>query len=187
MTVVLPDYLAPGLRLVVCGTAPGRASAARGHYYAGPRNRFWEYLYLAGMTPVRLRPEDDASVLAYGIGLTDVAKWAVGTDAQVERAAHDPAGLVAKLEECRPAWIAFHGKASATSVWRHLGYRGVPRYGVQPFTLACARAYVLPSASAANQRHDYEGRLDRLDWFRELAAIACINTDSGPPVIDTRG
>ena len=139
--MILPDYLAPDLRLIVCGTAPGRASAARGHYYAGPGNRFWEYLHLAGMTPVRLRPEDDATILSYGIGLTDVAKQAAGTDVQVQRAAHDPAGLVAKMEEYRPAWAAFHGKASATSVWRHLGYGGAPGYGLQPFTLGGSRVF----------------------------------------------
>jgi TDG/mug DNA glycosylase family protein len=57
---VLPDYLAPNLRLVICGTAAGKASAARGHYYAGLGNRFWEYLQVSGLTPVRLHPEDDA-------------------------------------------------------------------------------------------------------------------------------
>ncbi len=168
----LPDYLAGGLRLVVCGTAPGQASAVRGHYYAGPGNRFWEYMHLAGMTPERLRPEDDATILSYGIGLTDVAKRAVGTDAQVDRGAYDPPGLVAKMETYRPAWLAFHGKASAMSVWRYLGNRGVPDYGVQEFVLAGAHVFVLPSASAANQRRDYEGRADRLDWFRALAQTA---------------
>ena len=33
---ILPDVLAPGLRVVFCGTAPGTASARAGAYYAGP-------------------------------------------------------------------------------------------------------------------------------------------------------
>ena len=35
MSHVLPDLLRPGLRLVVCGTAAGAVSAAKGAYYAG--------------------------------------------------------------------------------------------------------------------------------------------------------
>jgi TDG/mug DNA glycosylase family protein len=34
--MMLPDYLAPSLRLVICGTAASDAAAARGHHYAGP-------------------------------------------------------------------------------------------------------------------------------------------------------
>jgi TDG/mug DNA glycosylase family protein len=33
---VLPDVLAPGLRVVFCGYAPGTASARAGAYYAAP-------------------------------------------------------------------------------------------------------------------------------------------------------
>jgi len=41
---VLPDYLAPGLKVVFCGTAVGEQSAARGHYFAGRGNDFWRLL-----------------------------------------------------------------------------------------------------------------------------------------------
>jgi TDG/mug DNA glycosylase family protein len=54
----VPDYLDHGLRIVFCGTAVGTASAARGHYYAGPGNEFWPFLFEAGLTPVRLGPDD---------------------------------------------------------------------------------------------------------------------------------
>ena len=36
---ILPDLLANDLDLVIVGTAPGRASAKRRHYYAGPGQR----------------------------------------------------------------------------------------------------------------------------------------------------
>jgi Uracil DNA glycosylase superfamily len=71
---MLPDYLQPDLRLVLVGTAVGVKSAARGHYYAGPGNDFWAFLYEAGLTPTRLTPNDDASLPRYGIGLTDLVK-----------------------------------------------------------------------------------------------------------------
>src|SRR5256886_10084579 len=37
----LPDYLAPGLRLVFVGINPGTRSVVRGHYFSSPNNRFW--------------------------------------------------------------------------------------------------------------------------------------------------
>ena len=50
-TPILPDVLAPGLRLVFCGTAAGTVSAARRCYYAHPQNKFWRTLYAVGLTP----------------------------------------------------------------------------------------------------------------------------------------
>ncbi len=37
---VLDDMLASGLRIVFCGTAPGRLSAEQQAYYAHPQNKF---------------------------------------------------------------------------------------------------------------------------------------------------
>ena len=53
---ILPDLLAPGMRVVFCGTAPGTASARAGAYYAGPGNRFWATLHEVGLTPILLAP-----------------------------------------------------------------------------------------------------------------------------------
>src|SRR3546814_7604122 len=58
---VLPDVLAPGLRLVFCGSAAGRKSAELGAYYAGPGNKFWPTLYEIGLTPRHFRPQDRKS------------------------------------------------------------------------------------------------------------------------------
>src|SRR4051794_32803818 len=68
---VLPDVLRPGLRLVICGSAAGVVSAARGEYYAGPGNKFWDILAVTGLTPRRLLPHEFRDVLDFGIGLTD--------------------------------------------------------------------------------------------------------------------
>ena len=37
----LPDYLRPGLDIVLVGLNPSAYSARVGHYFANPRNRFW--------------------------------------------------------------------------------------------------------------------------------------------------
>ena len=56
----LRDVLAPDLDVLFCGINPSLMSAARGHHFARPGNRFWPALDLAGLTPRRLVPDEDA-------------------------------------------------------------------------------------------------------------------------------
>ena len=72
----LPDYLQPGLRLVFVGFNPSMRSAAVGHYYAGPGNLFWPLLYESGLLPAPLTYAEDARILEFGIGLTDLVQAA---------------------------------------------------------------------------------------------------------------
>ncbi len=165
-TPVLPDHLAPGLRAVFCGTAPGLASAARGHYYAGPGNRFWEYLTRARIVPVALTAQDDARVTEFGIGLTDLVKtMAQSHDRGLP---YDLPALAARVDAHRPAWIAFTSKEAGTQAARWLGLPR-PGLGAQDWTFAGARVFVLPSPSGRNQgRASYDGRATRLAWWEEL-------------------
>ena len=63
----LPDVIAPGLDILFCGINPSLMSAARGHHFARPGNRFWPALHLAGLTPRRLAPDEDMELLGYGL------------------------------------------------------------------------------------------------------------------------
>ena len=58
MTKPLRDVVAPGLDVLFCGINPSLLSAARGHHFARPGNRFWPALHLAGLTPRRLTPDE---------------------------------------------------------------------------------------------------------------------------------
>ena len=70
----LPDYLQPGLDIVLVGINPSPFSVAAGHYFANPRNRFWAALNRSGLVGLELTPEQDSTLLMHGIGLTDVCK-----------------------------------------------------------------------------------------------------------------
>jgi double-stranded uracil-DNA glycosylase len=144
---VLPDVLAPGLRVVFCGTAPGTASARAGAYYAGPGNRFWATLNEVGLTPVLLRPAEFGRLPEFGIGLTDISKSASGSDQEVGRRGVDPERLASVVAEAAPAHLAFNGKNSAKAA---LG-RPVA-YGRQPERIGGAAVWVLPSTSGAARR-----------------------------------
>ena len=142
---ILPDVLAPGLRVVFCGTAPGTRSAREGAYYAHPGNHFWRTLFAIGLTPRLLAPAEFRDVLQFGIGLTDVAKHHFGSDAELPRAAFDAAALQRKLARYRPRIVAFTSK-NAARAGLALGSRN-PGYGEQPFAIAQTRVFVLPSPS----------------------------------------
>ena len=46
----VPDVIAPELAVLFCGINPGLWSAAVGHHFAHPSNRFWKVLHGAGWT-----------------------------------------------------------------------------------------------------------------------------------------
>src|ERR1700754_3589986 len=68
----VPDVVAPGLRVLFCGINPGLLSAAVGHHFARPGNRFWPALHLSGFTPRQLHPDEQDELLTYGLGITNV-------------------------------------------------------------------------------------------------------------------
>ena len=71
---VLPGPADPPLSVLFCGINPGLVSAATGHHFARPGNRFWPVLHAAGFTPRILEPQEHAQLLDLGIGLTNAAK-----------------------------------------------------------------------------------------------------------------
>src|SRR3989441_2928836 len=70
------DVIAPGLRVLFCGINPGLYTAAVGHHFARPGNRFWPALFAAGMTPRLFSPFDERELLPLGYGITNVVQRA---------------------------------------------------------------------------------------------------------------
>jgi len=161
---VLPDIVAPEPVVVFCGLAGAESTQLREHYYQTPGNSFWELLHLSGFSPVRLRPEEEAAVADLRLGLTDLVghwdpKWV-----EIDE-------LAAKLGRWQPEWLAFTSKAVAAEAARALGLRP-PGLGPADWFLGPSQVFVLPGVSGANRRKDYDGRPDRLSWWRDLAALA---------------
>jgi TDG/mug DNA glycosylase family protein len=169
---VLPDYLAPGLRVVFCGTAVGTRSAAVGGYYAGLGNEFWGTLHQVGLTPEPLGPSLSHRVLEFGIGLTDLAKDVAASSNRGLGSRYDVPGFVAKMESHRPRWIAFHGKEAARPVSEALGQGTSIRLGEQGWDVADSKVFVVPSMSASNRSpKNWDGRESRESWWFELARL----------------
>ncbi len=168
---LVPDLLAPGLRLVLIGTAPSRISARAGAYYANPQNKFWRVLAEVGLTPRLFAPQEFPALLALGIGLTDVAKKHSGVDASLPADAWEPAEVRARIAYFRPEVVAFTSKRGASQV---LGMpTGKLTYGPQSTRLEGAEVWVLPSTSPLGHNHFQIG-----PW-RALAGRVGVN--SGNP------
>ncbi|WP_024339487.1 mismatch-specific DNA-glycosylase [Bradyrhizobium japonicum] len=168
----LPDLLRPNLRLVFVGTAASTRSAALGHYYAHPGNRFWRALHESGITPRRYQPGEFASLLDLGIGFTDLCKTGAGMDHQIAAETMDVPGFRAKMDKCRPRTIAFTSKKAASLFYGRPS--AAIALGRQTRNESLPEIFVLPSPSGAASGHW------TLEPWRQLAAwIAAL--DVPPP------
>src|SRR5262245_10643144 len=72
----LPDVIGPGLKVLFCGINPGLYTAAVGHHFARPGNRFWPALHQSGFTSRLVSPFDECELLKLGIGISNVVPHA---------------------------------------------------------------------------------------------------------------
>ena len=147
---MLPDLLAPGVRVVIAGTRRAGRALQPDHFYSGPGNKFWFLLHAGGLVPELLDAEDDERVLSFGVGLTDLVRVVD------ERAGQEPEShwqveqFVAKMIAAQPLAVAFVSKTAATHYARAAGERVPLRYGATSWTIAGIPAFVLPGPSGAN-------------------------------------
>ena len=169
----LPDYLAPGLDIVLVGINPGAYSVRAGHYYAKPGNRFWNAANRAGLFGEPLRPENDARVLEFGIGLTDVVKRPTPTAKDLRAADYRRWAPVLrdKIRRFQPRIVCFQGIGGYRNYLRHgegLSAPPLPRPGRQALALESSVVYLVPSPSGLNTRYSSE---DLVRCYRRLTAL----------------
>ena len=116
MNEALPDLLDCGLTLVFCGTAASDISARQGAYYANPSNAFWSTLHVAGLTARLFAPSEFRELIKLKIGLTDLAKYAAGSDRRLRLSDFNVDELSAKIQRFQPQILAFTSK-TAWRVW----------------------------------------------------------------------
>jgi double-stranded uracil-DNA glycosylase len=144
----IPDVLAGGLRVVFAGINPGLYSAATGHHFARPGNRFWPALHRSGFTPRQFRPDEQDQLLALGLGITNVAPRATARAAELSPAELREGALALqdKMARFRPQWLAVLG----VTVYRTAFGRPGAIVGPQAAPLGPARVWVLPNPSGLN-------------------------------------
>lgn len=144
---LVPDVLAPNLKLVFCGTAASAISARKKAYYANPGNQFWQALARTGLTPCQFTPAQYRELPLLGIGLTDLCKTHAGNDDELPPQALDIAALEQKILRYRPRLLAFTSKNAAQCFLS----RKV-EYGLQPETVGTTQLFVACSTSGRARR-----------------------------------
>jgi TDG/mug DNA glycosylase family protein len=147
----IPDVIAPDLRVLFCGINPGLWSAATGHHFARPGNRFWPALHRGGFTPGQLRPAEQAELLAYGLGITNLAARGTARADQLTAAelVEGATILRAKLREYRPRCLAVLGVTAYRTAFGHR----TAAVGRQPDPLEGVPVWVLPNPSGLNAHY----------------------------------
>ena len=108
----ISDVIAPNLRVLFCGINPGLYTAAVGHHFARPGNRFWKALHDARLTKTLLSPFDERELLNDGYGITNVVARATATANQLVEKRLSKAVRVwlrrcgATVRECWPYWVS---------------------------------------------------------------------------------
>jgi TDG/mug DNA glycosylase family protein len=146
----VPDVIGPGLRVLFVGINPGPYSAAVGHHFARPGNRFWRALHLSGLTPRLLSPAEERTLLRYGLGITNLVDRATAAAAELgrEELVHGARRLEAKVRRHRPRLVAVLGLGAHRAAFA----RPRARIGPQPEPIGGAPAWVLPNPSGLNAR-----------------------------------
>jgi TDG/mug DNA glycosylase family protein len=161
----VPDVLGRGLDVVFVGINPGLYSAAVGHHFARPGNRFWKALHLGGFTSRVLAPSQDRTLPAMGVGITNLVDraTAVASELSTGELRDGAATLERKIRRVRPKAVAILGVTAYRAAW---GLPGAP-LGRQPQDLAHAMLWVLPNPSGLNAHHQLDDLSAR---FAELRA-----------------
>ena len=165
----IPDVIGPGLRVLFCGINPGLYSAATGHHFARPGNRFWPTIHGAGFTDRQLVPAEERELLSHHCGITNlVARSTTGADEL--KAAELVAGrakLLAKVKRYAPRFVAVLGITAYRSAFEFPD----ATLGKQSEPFGAATVWVLPNPSGLNAHHQLKD-LTRL--YRALRDAAFV-------------
>jgi TDG/mug DNA glycosylase family protein len=164
----VPDVIAPRLRVLFCGINPGLYSAATGHHFARPGNRFWPALYGAGFTDRRLAPWEERELLRYRCGVTNLLARATASANEL-RTAELIVGrrrLLNKVKRYAPRFVAVLGIGAYRAAFEQ------PRatMGRQRDSFAHATVWVLPNPSGLNAHHQLKELIGIFHALRDAAA-----------------
>ena len=157
--------IAPRLRALFVGINPGLYSAATGHHFARPGNRFWPALHAAGFTQRLLHPSQQHELLASGYGVTNLVNRATATADELEpqEFARGRRLLASKVGRYRPRVVAFLGVGAYCQAF---GLKKAA-IGRQPQPFEGAAIWVLPNPSGLNANYQLAALVRLFKSLRE--------------------
>jgi len=163
----VPDVIAKNLRVLFCGINPGLYTAAVGHHFARPGNRFWPALHKSGFTDRLLSPFDERELVKAGLGITNVVAYATASASELTKEDFIEGGrsLRRKVRRYRPRIVAILG----IEAYRKAFGQAEVEIGEQQEKIGDARLWVLPNPSGLNANYQPK---DFARLFRKLRKAA---------------
>ena len=163
----IPDLIAPNLKVLFVGINPGLYTAAIGHHFGRPGNRFWPALFAGGFTPRLFCPWEKEQLLDHGYGIANLVNRATARadELKPDELKAGAKALTRKVRRYRPKFVAIVGITS----YRIAFDRPLAKLGLQDEKVADASVWVLPNPSGLNA-HYQPAALAKL--FRELLDAA---------------
>lgn len=159
------DVIAPDLCILFSGINPGLYTAAVGHHFARPGNRFWKALHDAEFTERLLSPFEEDELLKRGYGVTNIVARATATADLLTREEIVQGGkrLRSKVRRYRPQILAILGLGA----YRFAFNQPKAIVGRQESKMNDTIVWVLPNPSGLNANYQQK---DLARLFRELKA-----------------
>ena len=168
-TKTVRDVIGPGLDVLFCGINPGLYTAAIGHHFGKPGNRFWPALHLSGFTPREISPYDESELLALGLGITNVVMRTTAAAAELtdDELRAGAAALRKKVLRHKPRYLAVLGLGAY-----RVGF-GIKQaaVGPQPERIGVTKVWLLPNPSGLNAHYQLP------DLAREFGRLRAVSLE----------
>ncbi len=163
VNLTLPDLIAPKLRVLFCGINPGLYTAAIGHHFGRPGNRFWPALHQSGFTPRQFAPWEEQQLLELGLGITNMVQRTTAAASSLSKSEYREGSkrLTSLVNKYAPTAVGFIG----IGAYRTGFDRPAATPGLQQETIGKTALWVLPSTSGLNANHPLA---DLVNLFADL-------------------
>lgn len=159
------DLVQPGLRVLFCGINPGLYTAAIGHHFGRPGNRFWPALFGSGFTSRLLQPFEERELLLAGLGITNVVSRTTATAAELNARDYAEGGirLTRTVLEYKPRALAVLG----VGAYRAAFSKATATLGLQAEGIGQTAVWVLPNPSGLNANYQLTSLIRLFSELRE--------------------
>jgi TDG/mug DNA glycosylase family protein len=163
----IPDVTGPDLLVLFSGINPSLYSAATGHHFARPGNRFWPALHGAGFTDRLLHPSEQHLLPPMGLGITNVVSRATARadELSLEEFAEGGAQLADRVSRLRPRYLAVLGVTAYRAAFK----RPKAKIGPQAETISGVPVWVLPNPSGLNAHFQLPALISEFAALRAAA------------------
>ena len=163
------DVIAPDLSILFCGINPGLYTAAVGHHFARPGNRFWPTLYASGFTDRLLTAFDERELLKRGYGITNVVSRTTASADLLSKDEMIKGGerLRKKVGRYRPRILAVLG----VGTYRVAFNQPKAKVGRQQEKFGNTIVWVLPNPSGLNANYQMKDLTKLFVELREHAEL----------------